>query len=1394
MSIMENEILFQNLKNNIKEGYALFRISSEKESSLTLKFIDINNKFEDHFNIKKDACIGKKAEDITPEINTALMNWYDEKKAISANEPSKNIIEKVKLHGDVFNIKLVVCIDDHLIALFEKLNESLLNENVLNGSYADFKILFDNSPLGIYIADINGNILDGNEKLLDLLGSPSLEATKRINVLDYPPLIEKGYADSFRMSIKTGETQKIEMDYVSNWGTHNYLSSYIVPVKDDNGKVKRVYTLMEDITKRKHIEKDLQTEKQRLANIIEGTQAGSWQWNIQTGELILNEKWFEMLGYKSTDFSSHTFDTWARLTHPEDKKKSERKLKEHFDGHTDHYENELRMRHKNGEWIWMKDRGKLITRTENGEPFWMFGTHLNITDRKKYEEKLKEREELLQKLTNHVPGVIYQYRFYPDGSSRFPYASKGINEIYEVTPAEVLNDGSVFFERIHKDDLEMVKDSIKESFETLDIWKLEYRVVLPQKGLRWLSGISRPEKLADGSVLWHGYIQDITERKRVEQAYRESEEKISKIGSAAFDAVIMINDKGNIEYWNPAAERIFGYKSDEVMGEDVHKILMPKKYEEDQKKGWERFKLDGNGDAIDSVIESTALNSSNKEFPVEIALSSMKIKNKNWAIAYIRDITGKKKNEQELIDSRRELSEAQKIAKLGSWELDLDEKMITLSEEHQFMIGGKSKEETMPLSEYAARYIIEQDIPIIQDRYEFACDNIGNDNYKDDFEYRIKTNIPGEYKYLLVNSRFKRKGVISGVTQDITERKKAENLIKEREEQFRTIFNNSPQPMALTEVSTGKILEVNNIFCKKTGFSKDYLLGKTTVEHGFYSEDDRDMFKKELLNNGYVDGLEMTFYVTEELMFICKMYATFITINARKYILTTFYDITDQKKAEDEVLRQKEQFELAVNGTNDGIWDWDIKTNDLYLSKRWKEMLGYEDHELQNEFETFSRNIHPDDKPRVFEFVGKYLEGKIDVYEIELRMKHKDGSYRWILAKGEALRDENNIPYRMAGSHSDITERKEMERRIIKEKEKAEQANRAKSEFLANMSHEIRTPMNSILGFSEVMLNTTTDEKNKSYLKTILSSGKTLLTLINDILDLSKIEAGRMQISPEPVSVRCVINEMKQIFKQKTDEKNLDFIVEIDDDLPGNITIDEVRLRQILLNLIGNAVKFTSEGYVKTEVTLLNESNGIIDFEIAVIDTGIGIAENDKKQIFDSFSQQSGQDAKRYGGTGLGLAITKRLCELMNGRIDMESKLGKGSKFVVSFRNIKYSSQKISEEDADEWNEENVDFLGANVLIVDDVPHNRDLIVSYLESYDLKINTADNGKMSVDLAMDLMPDLILMDIRMPGLNGYEATEIIKSNKKTKHIPIIALTASTTQTKKERIIFEIFFFF
>ncbi len=345
--------------------------------------------------------------------------------------------------------------------------------------------------------------------------------------------------------------------------------------------------------------------------------------------------------------------------------------------------------------------------------------------------------------------------------------------------------------------------------------------------------------------------------------------------------------------------------------------------------------------------------------------------------------------------------------------------------------------------------------------------------------------------------------------------------------------------------------------------------------------------------------------------------------------------------------------------------------------------------------------------------------------------------------------------------------------------------------------------MNAILGFSEILLGRTEDPRTRTYLNSIHTSGKALLSLIDDILDLSKIEAGKMEITPEPVAVRFLLEEVAAMFTRKTEEKGLRLHVAVPEDLPPVFLLDEMRLRQILINLMGNAVKFTHKGAIRLCVHEHRRADDAassppdrLDIVFEVEDTGVGIPEDQQQSVFEPFRQQSAQNASVYTGTGLGLSITRSLARLMGGDISLESEVGIGTVFRVMLPQVAIAEERPSTEAACEIETAPFDFARSTVLLVDDAPVNRELIQGFLDGQNLTVVEAESGEQALRLlgvghlhapktAPMPRPDLILMDIRMPGMDGYETTRHIKENDALKEVPIIAFTASAMKEEEER---------
>ena len=380
---------------------------------------------------------------------------------------------------------------------------------------------------------------------------------------------------------------------------------------------------------------------------------------------------------------------------------------------------------------------------------------------------------------------------------------------------------------------------------------------------------------------------------------------------------------------------------------------------------------------------------------------------------------------------------------------------------------------------------------------------------------------------------------------------------------------------------------------------------------------------------------------------------------------------------------------------------------------------------------------------------------------------------------------EENLLAVFAGILVNIQNRVILENSLVNEREKALASSKAKSEFLANMSHEIRTPMNAILGFSEVLYHKLDDAQHKKMIKSVLKSGNLLMSLLNDILDLSKIESEKIDLSPQAVETVNVIDEIKILFQETTEKKGVNISIDVCENFPNALMLDEIRFKQIIFNLVGNAVKFTHKGYIKIRLCFdhVDDKQGV--FTVKVTDTGIGIAADKQEAIFEAFRQQSGESTRQYEGAGLGLAISKKLAEKMNGSLSVESKEGAGSTFTLEIKNVATCDYAVKTREKFDF-DDIVIFDADTILVVDDVISNIESVESMLMDTGLKTISADSGGMALEILKHTKPALVLLDVRMPGIDGYEVVRKIKNNRELAHVPVIAYTASvSSQENREK---------
>ncbi len=501
------------------------------------------------------------------------------------------------------------------------------------------------------------------------------------------------------------------------------------------------------------------------------------------------------------------------------------------------------------------------------------------------------------------------------------------------------------------------------------------------------------------------------------------------------------------------------------------------------------------------------------------------------------------------------------------------------------------------------------------------------------------------------------------------------------------------------------------------------------------------------------------------------------------------FDITALKEAEEALRESEARQERIIQSSNDGIWEWYAKKGGFHFSSRCWELIGYDanDDEVtqgEDKIIVWRKHIHPQDLSKFDRALEEHMAGRAP-FDIEYRLIGKDKEVHWVRGRGRASFDAQGRPTRMSGSNMDMTQIKRAEERVIQAKEAAEKANQAKSEFLSSMSHELRTPLNAILGYAQLFeydLNLTQQQINN--MREIRKAGDHLLQLINDVLDLAKIESGKMTVSLEPVLVSRIIQEAFTLIQPQADAKSIDVTFKHNELDKLYVTADNVRFKQALINLLSNAIKYNNMGgHVEVRLETLSSKS----LRIIVSDNGKGIPASRQAEVFQPFNRLSAEFSK-IEGSGVGLVITKQLVEMMNGKLDFKSTENVGTEFWFDLPL------------ASEWNKREHEIIKSavyaptqlafenhkNVLYIEDNPTNIRVLQQFFDRHScLTLDVAEEPFIGIYKARSTQPDLIILDINLPGMDGFEALSVLKNDPMTRHIPIVGLSANAMPYDVER---------
>jgi PAS domain S-box-containing protein len=940
--------------------------------------------------------------------------------------------------------------------------------------------------------------------------------------------------------------------------------------------------------------------------------------------------------------------------------------------------------------------------------------------------------------------------------------------------------------------------SIRALKEDKKIENIELGIVRPDESIIWLNVTASPIPLDQyGVVVTYG---DITDRKKAEARLQMEKEKLDKIATSVPGVIYSFHQ-------SPAGQASMPYASralKDVVGLDPQDIA------DDMTPFFSRI-LPEDAGHVNATITKSAQS-------MEVWRDVFRFQHPSKGIIWIEgfsapmrdadmgitwhglftDITERKLVEEKLRESEQRFSAAFHDNPTPLIITTVDGKLVEVNKAFCTYIGFSCEGMTGKTA---------VDLGITDNgSHEDLLDKLSSEGSVQNVEMNIRKpggdirTVLGSIEPILLNGIMHR---IASII-DITEFKNAEKALSESEEKFRSITENSADAIFLTD-SMGRYKYVNKAAIDMIGYSRNELLTKsiTDLAPADKSAEYVNLFTELLQKGKLVTEIELLRSDSKEIP---------VDLNAvmlpGEIIYGSCRDISERKRNQREIERYQNHLEELIEERTDELNLALTEIRDLYehapcgyhsldatgkiirMNATELTWLGYDKDEVIG-IKHISDILTPESREKFLETFPVFKkQGFLNDFELEFT--RKDGTIMLVSVNASASTDADGNFLMSRSTLFDITARKEAETALKKARQEAESANKAKSEFLANMSHEIRTPMNAVLGYTELLSKTVIDQIQNDYISSIKSSGRSLLTLINDILDLSKIEAGKFELEYEYIDTRAFFSEFERIFSLKVFEKGLRFVLDITSGAPQGIRIDEARVRQIIFNLIGNAIKFTHEGTITLKVYAehpqsINHSQDktdeLIDLIIEVSDTGIGISKKFQEFIFKPFAQE--KSFKKYGGTGLGLAITTRLLELMNGSIDVTSETGKGSAFTVRIPEISYLRDYITEITDVRIDPSEIIFEEAVILIADDVSYNRSYLKDALKGTNLKVAEAEDGQGALLLAKKLRPDLIITDIMMPEMDGFRLLEKIKSDRKIRHIPVVAYSASVLMEQKER---------
>lgn len=1212
-------------------------------------------------------------------------------------------------------------------------------ENKRESKDLQIEQIFKDLNVGLFIVNREGKIQNYNKAFSAMTGYKPGHKGLSIKSISHPDDYTSEIPKMRKVLSGEISSYQLEKRFITNNGRHIRVQMHLSAYQRQGGKPQTMIGLLEDVPTQEKVEVEANNREDQNNMLFRLSFEGIVI--HKSGRIVdCNQRFLEIFGFTRDELLGH--DLGKLLADGPSKYLVENKIK--TDGQAPFTAVGIT---KSREKISIEVESRIVD--FRGEQV-VISAFRDVTKRKSDEQEIRK----LSTAVNQSPASVV----ITDKNGKIEYVNTSFCEISGYSAEEVLGKNP----RI-----------LKTDYHNTAFYQNLWGTII--KGDSW-EGVFK-NKAKDGSFFWERAVispiidekknithflaikENITAEKETREALEKSEERHRIIAELTNDFVysaVIQNNKITINWKSGSIEKLAGFElheiNDKAIGwysiiheDDLENIVFPAiinlprnktqniEYRidtKDNKEKWVSDKLRLISDDIerDRMIVIGAIQDITARKTVNIALDQSK--------KYLDSIIDNLPIGLQIFDEQgftTRINEAQKKL-LGISDQENEEGKYNILTDPPFKLDKEEKEEYEEV--YQRKITINREVEL-----DFA---------KGDDQQESKSNrvVLNEIVFPILRNDGKVHSVIS-LTNDITKRVDAEKALKASEMHQKTLLRLIPDLIFVfneeglfkdvyTEDNNRLLLPAGDVTNKSFKEVFPASLSDIFYDHLKMAVDSREMQSF----NYEIEVEEKTYY-----------YETRLLVSKQNEVIAIIRDITDYTVAQRNIKDSEEKFRELAERTQDTLILFSATNEILYVSPNLETLIGITAEEYARDPFIPLKLIHPDDKYWVIPKLNKYRKNRRESIDLQFRVILDKDEIRWLWYRENTIFDDDHQPVRYAAVVTDITPNKEAEEQLKVAKEEAEKAYRSKSVFLANMSHEIRTPMNAVLGFTDLLNSRINDPILKGYLNSIKSSGNTLLNLLNDILDLSKIEAEKMKIKYSPVNLFTVFDEVKHIFSLKALEKGLDYSFKIDKNIPASLKLDELRLKQILLNLIDNAIKFTEEGSIKVKAKLIGEQDDEdkIDLLITVEDTGIGIPEKMQTSIFESFRQQDDQDKKKYKGTGLGLAITKRLVELFSGTIKLKSKVGKGSKFEVILTDIEVSDPIISPQSRPNkklrFEEESLE--GKVIIVVDEQKTNRELIREVFYKSGCKVIEGE----SVEAILDKVPreiDLLILEMKNPG--------------------------------------------